>query len=156
MLFYTFDEDNKYGGYAWFNIHTGVKDQVQEGPYQFRRGVLKARDANQFVSSREDFSTFPDLHISGDNLKTLKKISDANPQQKDFRWGTAELYTWTGADGQEMEGIVIKPEGFDPDISNTRPSPIFTKGMLIRCIGIGLPVIQGQSSTSRIMPAVAT
>jgi dipeptidyl aminopeptidase/acylaminoacyl peptidase len=115
MLFYTFDEDNKYGGYAWFNIHTGVKDQVQEGPYQFRRGVLKARDANQFVSSREDFSTFPDLHISGDNLKTLKKISDANPQQKDFRWGTAELYTWTGADGQEMEGIVIKPEGFDPN-----------------------------------------
>ena len=42
------------------------------------------------------------------------KISDANPQQKDVNWGTAELMTWLSADGVPRQGILFKPEDFDP------------------------------------------
>ena len=41
-------------------------------------------------------------------------ISDANPQQKDYRWGTAELYQWTSLTGEQLSGTLVKPEGFDP------------------------------------------
>jgi len=114
MLFHTFDEKDKSSGYAWFNIHTGVKEQVQEGPFQYTQRVKKAKDANHFLFTRESFELFPNLLLSKNNLQSYNRISNANPQQDKFRWGTAEPYQWTGADGQPMEGILIKPEGFDP------------------------------------------
>ncbi|MCB9265817.1 MAG: S9 family peptidase [Lewinellaceae bacterium] len=114
MLFHTFDEKSKASGYTWFNIHTGVKDQVQEGPYAFGAGVMKARKADAYLFTRESFREFPDLRYSTDHLQSFEKISNANPQQPEFRWGSIELFHWTGAQGQEMEGLVIKPEGFDP------------------------------------------
>lgn len=114
MLFYTFDEVDKSSGYTWFNIHTGVKDRAQEGAFRYSRRVQKARNADAYLFTRERFDLFPNLLVSNDHLSTFTKISDANPQQKDFRWGAAERYRWTGADGQDMEGILIKPEDFDP------------------------------------------
>jgi dipeptidyl aminopeptidase/acylaminoacyl peptidase len=114
MLLHTFDEGDKSAGYVWFNIHTGIKEQVQEGAYSYTKRVIKAKDANKYLFTRESFIQFPDLLFSSDNLSTYKQISIANPQQEQYRWGTAEPYSWVGADGQLMEGILIKPEGFDP------------------------------------------
>ena len=45
---------------------------------------------------------------------TMRRMSEANPQQKDYTWGTAELVGWTSADGAPLRGILLKPEGFDP------------------------------------------
>ncbi|MCB0561254.1 MAG: S9 family peptidase [Lewinellaceae bacterium] len=122
MLFHTFDEKTKASGYAWFNIHTGVLDQVQEGPFAYESKVLKARSADAYLFTRESFQVFPDLQYSVDHLRSFEKISDANPQQSEFRWGSIEPFRWTGAQGQPMEGLVIKPEGFDP----TRQYPAIT------------------------------
>ncbi len=113
MLFYTFDEKTKASGYAWFGIHTGIKDQVLEGAFNYSRNVRKAKDANAFLFTRENFQVFPDLLYSRGALEEFSKISNANPQQDKFRWGTAEPYSWTGAQGNKLEGILIKPEGFD-------------------------------------------
>ena len=113
MLFHTFDETTKASGYAWFDIHTGVLDQVQEGPFAYERKILKAKDAGAYLFTRESYKEFPDLRYSNSHLKSFEKISNANPQQSEFRWGTIEPFQWTGAQGQQMEGLVIKPEDFD-------------------------------------------
>jgi dipeptidyl aminopeptidase/acylaminoacyl peptidase len=42
-------------------------------------------------------------------------ISDANPQQKNYNWGTSELVNWTSLNGKELRGMLIKPEDFNPD-----------------------------------------
>ena len=122
MLFHTFDESTRASGYAWFNIHTGVLEQVQEGPYAYESKILKAREADAYLFTRENFQVFPDLLYSNTHLRAFEKISDANPQQGEFRWGTIELFRWTGAQGQDMEGLVVKPEGFD----STRQYPAIT------------------------------
>ena len=114
MLFHTFDERSKASGYAWFNIHTGVKDQVQEGPFAYSRNVQKAKNADAYLFTRENFQVFPDLQYSSSHLQAFTQASHANPQQSNFRWGSIELFRWTGAQGQEMEGLLIKPEGFKP------------------------------------------
>jgi dipeptidyl aminopeptidase/acylaminoacyl peptidase len=46
------------------------------------------------------------------NLQTL--ISDANPQQKNYNWGTNQLVKWTSLEGKEITGMLVKPENFDP------------------------------------------
>jgi dipeptidyl aminopeptidase/acylaminoacyl peptidase len=41
-------------------------------------------------------------------------VSDINPQQKEYRWGTAELFSWKATHNTRLEGLLYKPENFDP------------------------------------------
>ena len=43
-----------------------------------------------------------------------REISDANPQQSEYVWAIAELARWRSLDGEELQGLVHKPEDFDP------------------------------------------
>ena len=74
--------------------------------------MIKASDAEQFLITKGTFTEFPDLY-TGTSLAALTRISDANPQQKDYRWGTVELVRWNSADGVPLKGLLYKPEGFD-------------------------------------------
>ena len=75
--------------------------------------LLRAQNAEVFVYTRSTFEEFSDLWVAGPELDDGRKVSDANPQQADYRWGTAELVEWTSADGTPLQGILYKPEGFD-------------------------------------------
>ncbi len=77
-------------------------------------GLLRARNAEVFAYSRSTFEEFPDLWVSGPALDDGRKVTDANPQQSDYLWGTAEIVEWTSMDGTPLQGILYKPEGFDP------------------------------------------
>jgi dipeptidyl aminopeptidase/acylaminoacyl peptidase len=74
----------------------------------------KAKDADRVMFTRQDIVEYPDVWVADNlNFQNPKKFSDANPQQKDYNWGTAELVTWTSNDGVPLQGILIKPEDFD-------------------------------------------
>ncbi len=47
-------------------------------------------------------------------MAKVRILSDANPQQADFAWGTAELFSWIDLQGRELRGILVKPADFDP------------------------------------------
>jgi hypothetical protein len=74
--------------------------------------LTKAADAEQYIVTKGTFTEFPDLY-TGPSVTSLRKISDANPQQKDYRWGTVDLVRWVSADGVPLKGLLYKPEGFD-------------------------------------------
>ena len=74
---------------------------------------LKARNAEQYLVTRGTFVDFPNLY-TGPSLTSLARISDANPQQKDYNWASVELVHWTSTDGFEQKGLLYKPENFDP------------------------------------------
>ena len=73
----------------------------------------RAKNAEQYLLTQSTFVEFPDLW-TGPKLDQLTKISNANPQQKDYRWGTAEIVSWHDADGHPVRGLLYKPEDFDP------------------------------------------
>ena len=75
----------------------------------------KAKDTNTLLFTRESFQEFPDLQTSDLNFAGLKKQSQANPQQADYLWGSAELVEWTSLDGIPLQGMLFKPENFDPN-----------------------------------------
>jgi peroxiredoxin/dienelactone hydrolase len=77
-------------------------------------GIVKAKKADRFFFTIQTFAEPPDLWTSDGEFHGLKKLSALNPQQKDFRWGKAELVHWIDGDGKPMRGILIKPDGFDP------------------------------------------
>ena len=113
ILLHFVNEKDKNEGYATFDLKNLKLKVLQSGSYALNKNILKARNAEKYIFTRQTFSQFPDLQYSSD-LATSKAISNANPQQKDFRWGTVELYEWTAADGQKLQGMLVKPQGFDP------------------------------------------
>ena len=76
---------------------------------------LKAKDVDVTLFTKENFETFPNLLVSDLKFKKAKQVSDANPQQADFYWGTAELVSWTSLDGLKLDGTLHKPANFDPN-----------------------------------------
>ncbi len=106
-------EETKESGYTWHNPVSNVTDPVSLSPYKYSLLVNKSRKADVYVYQRENFSTFPDLLRSTDRLANGWKISDANPQQKDYRWGTIELYHWMDWDSVMRTGMLVKPADFD-------------------------------------------
>lgn len=115
MLFHFTDEETRRSGYYWFNIHTGTKKIVQEGNFAYERRPQKAKNADSWIFTKEDYQTFPDIQYAPKGLAGTRKISDVNPQQENYKWGSIELYSWTSATGEKLEGLLVKPEGFDPN-----------------------------------------
>ncbi len=75
--------------------------------------LLKAKNADIYVFDKGNFQQSPDVYYTKD-FKTETKVSSTNPQQKEYNWGTAELIKWTTPKGHFSEGILYKPEDFDP------------------------------------------
>ena len=109
-----FSDENKKAQYAVFR--PGVKisgDYLQKYSFGF---PTKAKSANVVIFTKENYSVSPNLHVSqGDDIFLVDlQLSDLNVQQKNYNWGTAELFKWKAYNGKETEGIVYKPEDFDP------------------------------------------
>lgn len=80
--------------------------------------LTKAKDTDRFLVTLESYNNSPDLFSfdgSGVAAKAgFNRLSMLNSQQKNYNWGTAELVKWKAYNGKESEGIVYKPENFDP------------------------------------------
>ncbi|HWB28743.1 MAG TPA: prolyl oligopeptidase family serine peptidase [Chitinophagaceae bacterium] len=121
LVFKTYNEKTKYTGlYARENNKPLVL--VNSRP-ALLSSFVKAKDAWDILFSKETFSASPDIFlydeqadakVDTDGLETLTPLSHLNPQQSQYLWGTAELFTWKAYTGKQTEGILYKPENFDP------------------------------------------
>lgn len=98
------------------SLREGRATKIVLDNYSF--GVpTKARDAETVVFTRQRFDQYPDLWLAPSltKLPQATRITEANPQQKDFVWGKSELISYTTADGQKLQAVLTVPENFDPN-----------------------------------------
>ncbi len=74
----------------------------------------KAKHAETQILTIQTFKDYPDYYATDANFGELKKITDINPKVHDFNWGTSELVSFKSTDGVPLQGILVKPENFDP------------------------------------------
>lgn len=77
--------------------------------------IKKAKYGNNLIFRKENIKTYGDIVITDIDFKKFYKISDANPQQSNYIWANSELVTWALPNGQTEEGLLYKPENFDPE-----------------------------------------
>lgn len=112
----TFNEETKLGGFANYNPKKKETKQLVEGPYSYGRPQMAQEDKKgRLLFTRQSFTEFPNLWSSNLSFKSPRQITDANPQQKEYNWGTAEMVEWVSLDGKPLKGMLIKPENFDPN-----------------------------------------
>ena len=115
MYLFAFNEDNKQSGIFKTKIATAKNPELlQMGDFYGYRNLVKAKNAEVYSYTKETYQEAPNVYIS-DDFKTENKISEINPQQSQYNWGTTELISWTTPKGYQSKGILYKPEDFDPN-----------------------------------------
>ena len=109
-------EDQMSRDTGLFTTTIGAKEAPRKLRMEARdlNGVLKAKDADVYVLREQTFTQYPDLMLTDGTFKDLKKITDADPQQASLLWGTNEMVAFENTDGVPLQGILYKPENFDP------------------------------------------
>lgn len=106
------NKTSKYGSFFTKKINeAGDPVLITTGPFSFGNPV-KAKDAVQYIIQRSDVSK-SEMYTTSD-LKNLTGLTDIAAQQKDYNWLTSELVKWKMFDGKMSEGLLFKPENFDP------------------------------------------
>ncbi|WP_461086423.1 S9 family peptidase [Spirosoma flavus] len=77
-------------------------------------GISKAKNAPTLTYYRGNFQEPINLFKTDTTLAKPVQLTRVNPQQDSIRWGSVELVKWTGTNGIKLEGLLFKPEGFDP------------------------------------------
>ncbi|WP_025864688.1 alpha/beta hydrolase family protein [Prolixibacter bellariivorans] len=114
VLLSVFQEKTKQAGYASLRMNKpATPNMLLLGDYTFRN-TAKAKNAKQIIFTRESFTDYPDVWKTNDRFANYQKETEADPQQKDYLWGSAELVSWTNLDGVQLQGLLYKPENFDP------------------------------------------
>ncbi len=132
-LFSSFNKQSKEAGlyFLFVNNNKPAEKITQDAKHVFGRPVC-SKNYESFLYTQEKYTEFPDLFFTSldnsnlvpvfnsqgefviDQYQQSIRLSDINPQQKDFNWGTAELYSWKTYNGKTSTGIVYKPEDFNP------------------------------------------
>jgi len=73
----------------------------------------KARLSDQLIWQRSSYTLYPDLWTSRTDFSEVEQLSQTNPQQSQFLWGTMEQIQWSSFEGKPLKGLLYKPEAFD-------------------------------------------
>ena len=117
LLFDVFDFTTKEKGLATMKYDGKARTpdlRLLEGAWFSQ--IRKAKDADTFSWQRASFEIAPNIWaVNSLNFSRAVQLSDANPQMKDYSWGTAQLFKWYAYDGSPAEGVLYLPEDFSPD-----------------------------------------
>ena len=117
VWFTTYNHVTKEHGYATKDLKKkkAKLQKLYEGPYSFGSLAVSAgKKGSTLLYTRGNFEDGNNVWKTVDNFKTQQQLSDINPQQRDYNWGTVELVSWKSEDGKPLEGLLFKPENFDP------------------------------------------
>jgi dienelactone hydrolase len=74
---------------------------------------VKARNADIYLVKRTSANESSN-YFSTNDFKTFTPISNLSPE-KFYNWYSTELHTYKSPEGRKLQGILYKPENFDPN-----------------------------------------
>ncbi len=118
--FNAFQNSTKRSGYYAFypdgNQKTGFSGEFRElvmGDCKYS-SLAFSKDGNKCIWKKQTFTDYPEVYLSDEDFSDAVKLSESNPQQSEYIWGTSELVEWSTFNGRKLQGILCKPENFDP------------------------------------------
>lgn len=114
MVYDVFDHVDKRRGLATQRYGKAQAPDIRVIDKASFTQVRKAQKADDFTWQRASFEIAPDIWLATSlDFAKARQLTDANPQQKDYSWGTAQLVKWRTYSGKEAEGVLYLPEDFD-------------------------------------------
>ncbi len=114
LTLFFYDDATGASGYASLNLKEKELKELIKSDHRYNKPI-KAKNADVLIFRKESFKEYPNLETTNSKFENPKMISDANPQQEEYSWGNIEWYRWQAHDGQELRGLLLKPDNFDPN-----------------------------------------
>src|SRR5205807_1820937 len=77
--------------------------------------LLKAKKAETYLYTRETTNEYPNFYAADAMLAGGKRITDANPQQKEFLWSSGmRLVDYTSTRGEKLQAAMWLPANYQP------------------------------------------
>ena len=103
---------SKKSGYARLRLGASAERLVWLDKSVLR--LAKAKDAELYSYSVEDFDDSPDVFVGDAGLKEAKQVTKTNPFQNNYAWGRSELVEYKTERGERLQGALIYPAGYEP------------------------------------------
>jgi len=81
-------------------------------PHLTMSAPVKAESADIWLILKQNASESPNYFTTSD-FKTFKPVTNIYPESS-CNWMSSKLYQWKGLNGETLQGILYKPENFDP------------------------------------------
>ena len=96
------------------NPATGAIARVSAPDALMGGGFSIDRDSRRVAFTAGSPTRVPELFVSDLDAFAPKALTDMTAQAADLIVGTREVISWKSKDGAAIEGVLIKPAGFDP------------------------------------------
>jgi dipeptidyl aminopeptidase/acylaminoacyl peptidase len=109
LLLSAFGRWTKKAGF--FTLDKGV---LKENVYTKNRfgTPVKAKKADVYFYTIEDFKQFPDYYISTPTFSEPRCVTKANPHLSEYKWGYNILIEYTNKNGERLQGVLSIPDDY--------------------------------------------
>ena len=76
------------------------------------QGASISKDGRTIALTMDAPDAASEVYVTDPAFQTFRKLTTTNPQLAEMAQGDTEVVTWKGADGMEVEGVLLKPVGF--------------------------------------------
>lgn len=76
--------------------------------------LTKAKNADVYLYTRQTHEDYPDYHVTSTSLQDGRRITEANPQQKDFLWSSSvRLIDYKSTKGDKLQAALFLPANYE-------------------------------------------
>lgn len=118
----SFDTDNALYITAWNEITkksgiyklmpTGRLSRQIEGDFDLKI-LEQSKDLQVSLCLKQSYSADRDLWVSNKTFTLFKKITEVNPQQSNYKWGSVKQVEWINYEGNQNLGLLYLPDDYD-------------------------------------------
>ncbi len=88
------------------------KQLTQEKDISFTSSGALSLDGSAIAFTMQTPRQPSEVYVSDPSFSSPKKLTDTNPQVRDFALGATQVIHWKSSDGLPIEGILIEPAGY--------------------------------------------
>jgi dipeptidyl aminopeptidase/acylaminoacyl peptidase len=102
--------DRVYSSVFRYDVANGKYTQLTQR--QIIRGITFDKNGAHAAMVIDSPMSPGEVYSSDATFASTRKLTEANPQLASIALGESEVVTWKSSDGQEVEGVLLKPVGY--------------------------------------------
>ena len=93
-----------------YDLTSGTYTQLSEK--RTINGTSISKDGRTIAVTMDAPDSAAEIYVTDPSFANFKRLTNTNPQLAEVQQGETEVVTWKSSDGAEVEGVLLKPVGF--------------------------------------------
>jgi dipeptidyl aminopeptidase/acylaminoacyl peptidase len=104
-------DDRSWTSVCAFDVATSTYKKLTNR--QLIGGLSFSKDGSRVAMTMQSSMEPSDVYVGDPTFASPKRLTHVNPQLENIALGETDVITWKSTDGQEVEGVLLKPVGYE-------------------------------------------